>query len=235
MSALVTSDQLYSAISKVKTYIKSMFGYTVNALFGSIDINGLTITHDTQGDSLAVTDQETDRTVLIPMPEYPGTRRAVTVDEEDNEIFADGVITDYISDGTMYYSLPNSSNTANGRSLDPEEGGGTILTTKFRSIPLLYHSSVVGSEIMSLFSDYYHKITNRSNVTVILLPPPQGVAQYWIDITFRSGMGSFVKFLDENSEPKQLIYIDEEPDTTVLAGKRIIYHILDDVVTYQII
>lgn len=244
MSSLITSDQLSSAISKVKAFIESKFGTSANAKFGTVGVGSADIDYIDSEHSVIISGEPNGGTALIPLGRH-GETAVVAMLDEDGNTSVNKLECDAITDGVEVYALPNSSPQTNGESVDPDTGGGTILTTRHRAFAKIVKETTGPSSTL-LYPGTYQIIRGASGVGLSFADPASSpvVNEYWVDIEFPASAlvaHNGLEVMSSNYTPSiyisgaTCIYADGEPDWNNLRGKRIQLHIIHDIIHYVII
>lgn len=138
----------------------------------------------------------------------------------------------YISGGVnKEYSLPYPPLDIRPRVLDPGNGGGILLSTRYRAYESVVYtqSPTISSGALDVTATPYTFtiINNARNVNITLNKVPNEVNEFWIDINFVAGIPSVAFGGNET-----LVWPDGEPDWSTMANTRVQLHIMNGMVWF---
>lgn len=238
---LVTVDQLQTVAAKLKELIDNKPDSNSNAEFSSVTIGNTTFTVDLDGKIKYADEQDNTGNLIVD--------NIIDQDVSVNSITADKICdynTDMSGSSRTVYSLPTS--TAATR-LESFGGGGTILTSKYRSYQVSTRTIGTGMGMSILVSPFVYSIIKVAEDVpsfnlAFMADPNSPCDEWWADITFGTTNESGYIIPDGNehtpTQPNvmfdgELFWVNGEPDWSKMLYKRVRIHVLNNIAEYVVI
>lgn len=235
-SKLITLDNLQDAIGKIlelldtKADIDGEPRFTgVRLLYGEDSYWELVVDDNSDTPEIAVITDDEPKVLAINYGENIATKHIDT-----DEI----TTSDWEEPGSeVYYCLPTSSANAKTKATTTINGGGTILTTRYRNYEyatdtLTYRKSIV----VKPFVYFKVNVNTGGSVAISLDGLNSGmVNEYWIELNINGNFAGTENAPVMFYQDSDLRWVGDEPDWTTLQGKTVQIHIMNKIANYVIV
>lgn len=241
-----TTEQLSSIVEAIvaKINTKLTSGEIVPADNGIILGEQIKIEYDPLHEYIVFkTLEDQPREVFLRIPDQETQGSIVAVMQNAYDIFeALYLLADRIKVGDMTYSFPSSTAETKSQSYNARYGGGTILTSRYRSFPkTAYTVTDTGhtGESVSVYPNIYTIITLNGNAVVTLQNNTDGsVDEFWIQVDLPevpSEVGTLRRITFTNSDERlgDISWAGGEPQWDTLSHVRIQIHIINNMATWS--
>ena len=169
-----------------------------------------------------------------------GTKYVAYTNDSSQEISCGTLTTDklcdYGSNGTStVYALPNSSATVQSAARN-SNGGGVILTTRFRSFDKAVFTAQRTPQTLNVnvISGVYYRFLWHSSLNLSLISNRGTfVDEYWLDISIAENTTPSITLAYSNDY--SLNWVSGEPDWSTLDGQRVQIHIVNGIASYVVV
>lgn len=235
-SKLITLDNLQDAIGKIlelldtKADIDGEPRFTgVKLLYGEDSYWELVIDDNSETPEIAVVTDDELKILATNYSEKLATK-CVDTDEITTSDWAE-------SDSEIYYCLPTSSINAKTKATTTANGGGTILTTRYRNYEYTVYTLAYGQSIIVNPFVYFKININTGGSAAIQLDKLNSgmINEYWIELNISNDFDATEIAPVTFYQDSDLRWVGDEPDWTTLQGKTVQIHIMNKIANYVIV